>query len=469
MSLIRGMLHPWRIRKIMYLCTGFAIMRYGSLTKLLVSLALPIFIDTLLVMTLGAADTFMLSRYSDESVAAVGLVNQLINIVFIIFQVISMATSILCSQYVGAGQRDRVLQVMGISVLFNLILGAAFSVFLHGKAAHLLGLMGVRDELYAQSFTYMRTVGAFAFFQAVSLSAAAALRSVDMAQYPMYVSGLVNVINILGNYALIFGKFGLPALGVQGAAISTVLCRGLSSALLLFLLFRKYIGHLPKGLFRPFPWPEAGKLFKVGIPSAGEQMSYSLSMVVVTYFINFLGNDELATRTYAQTITMFVYLFSMAAAQGGAIVIGHLTGMKKYEAAFALGRRVLRVSAAVTFVLSFLTACFGHTIYSLLSDNEHIIRLGAIVLWVDIMVEVGRAVNLFAVNSLRAAGDIYYPVTVGIIVCWTVTVGGSWLLGIGLHGGLIALWCALVLDECTRGIIFIRRWKSRKWTAKSLV
>jgi len=445
------------------------LMRYGSLTKLLVSLALPIFIDTLLVMTLGAADTFMLSRYSDESVAAVGLVNQLVNIVFIIFQVISMATSILCSQYVGAGQRDRVLQVMGISVLFNFLIGMAFSAVLYGKATDLLETMGVREELFSQSFSYMRIVGAFAFFQAVSLSAAAALRSVDMAHYPMFVSGLVNVINIVGNYALIFGKFGLPALGVQGAAISTVACRALSSVLLLCLLFRKYVVRLPKGLFRPFPWQEAGKLFKVGIPSAGEQMSYSLSMVVVTYFINFLGNDELATRTYAHTITTFVYLFSLAAAQGGAIVIGHLTGMKKYDAAFALGRRVLRVSVAVTFVLSFITACFGHTIFSMLSDNEHIIRMGSLVLWVDILVEVGRAINLFGVNSLRSAGDIYYPVTVGIIVCWTVAVGGSWLLGIGLHGGLIALWCALILDENIRGLIFIRRWKSRRWTAKSLV
>lgn len=445
------------------------LMRYGSLTKLLVSLALPIFIDTLLVMTLGAADTFMLSRYSDESVAAVGLVNQLVNIVFIIFQVISMATSILCSQYVGAGQRDRVLQVMGISVLFNFLIGMAFSAVLYGKAADLLGTMGVREELFSQSFSYMRIVGAFAFFQAVSLSAAAALRSVDMAHYPMFVSGLVNVINIVGNYALIFGKFGLPALGVQGAAISTVACRALSSVLLLCLLFRKYVVRLPKGLFRPFPWQEAGKLFKVGIPSAGEQMSYSLSMVVVTYFINFLGNDELATRTYAHTITTFVYLFSLAAAQGGAIVIGHLAGMKKCDAAFALGRRVLRVSVAVTFVLSFITACFGHTIFSMLSDNEHIIRMGSLVLWVDILVEVGRAINLFGVNSLRSAGDIYYPVTVGIIVCWTVAVGGSWLLGIGLHGGLIALWCALILDENIRGLIFIRRWKSRRWTAKSLV
>lgn len=445
------------------------LMRYDSLTKLLVSLALPIFIDTLLVMTLGAADTFMLSRYSDESVAAVGLVNQLVNIVFIIFQVISMATSILCSQYVGAGQRDRVLQVMGISVLFNFLIGMAFSAVLYGKAADLLETMGVREELFSQSFSYMRIVGAFAFFQAVSLSAAAALRSVDMAHYPMFVSGLVNVINIVGNYALIFGKFGLPALGVQGAAISTVACRALSSVLLLCLLFRKYVVRLPKGLFRPFPWQEAGKLFKVGIPSAGEQMSYSLSMVVVTYFINFLGNDELATRTYAHTITTFVYLFSLAAAQGGAIVIGHLAGMKKYDAAFALGRRVLRVSVAVTFVLSFITACFGHTIFSVLSDNEHIIRMGSLVLWVDILVEVGRAINLFGVNSLRSAGDIYYPVTVGIIVCWTVAVGGSWLLGIGLHGGLIALWCALILDENIRGLIFIRRWKSRRWTAKSLV
>ena len=137
------------------------------------------------------------------------------------------------------------------------------------------------------------------------------------------------------------------------------------------------------------------------VMTLGAADTYSLSMVVVTYFINFLGNDELATRTYGQTITTFVFLFSLAAAQGGAIVIGHLTGMKKYNAAFALGRRVLRISVAVTFVLSFTTACFGHTIFSMLTDNENIIRMGTIVLWIDIMVEVGRA--LFA--SLLGMAD----------------------------------------------------------------
>ena len=181
-------------------------MRIGPLTRLLGSLAVPIFVDTLLVMTLGAADTFMLSRYSDNSVSAVGLVNQLVNLVLIVFQVISMATSILCSQYVGARRRDKVLQVIGMSVFFNLVIGLAFSVFLYSRAGGLLEIMGIREELYGEGVAYMHIVGLFAFFQAVSLSAAAALRSVDMAKYPMITSAIVNVINILGNYALIFGN-----------------------------------------------------------------------------------------------------------------------------------------------------------------------------------------------------------------------------------------------------------------------
>ena len=105
-------------------------MRFGSLSRQLTSLAFPIFIETLLVMMLGAVDTFMLSRYSDDSVAAVGVVNQLMNLVFLLFEVISLGTSILCSQYIGAGRRDKVIQVVGISLLFNLISGVIISLTL---------------------------------------------------------------------------------------------------------------------------------------------------------------------------------------------------------------------------------------------------------------------------------------------------------------------------------------------------
>ena len=141
-------------------------MRYGTLSKQLSRLAGPILVETFLIMALGAVDTFMLSRHSDNSVAAVGLVNQLVNLVFIIFEVISLGTSILCSQYIGAKLQKRVVQVVGISIIFNFFSGLLFSALLYFKAEWLLGIMGVRPDIMPEAMAYMRIVGLFAFLQA---------------------------------------------------------------------------------------------------------------------------------------------------------------------------------------------------------------------------------------------------------------------------------------------------------------
>lgn len=442
-------------------------MRYGPLTRQLVQLAGPIFIETFLVMMLGAVDTFMLSRYSDASVAAVGLVNQLFNLILLVFEVISLGTSILCSQYIGAGLRNKVIQTVGVSLSVNIVSGLAISALLYSFAGPLLELMGARADIMGEALVYLKTIGAFAFFQAVSLAVSASLRSADKAKYPMYVTVVVNILNILGNYILIFGKFGFPALGVQGAAISTAFSRGVSMVLLLILLHRKHIASFPRKLFSPFPWGELRKLLKIGIPSAGEQISYSLSQVVITFFINMISTQALATRTYCVNIVMFTYIFSLAMAQGGAICIGHLVGMGKARAAYVLGRRVMKLSIVMSVSLSFITACLGLPILRMLTDDPWIIATGAAVLWVDVILEHGRAVNMFAVNALRTAGDIYFPVAVGIVVQWLVAVGGSYLAGIAFGLGLVAMWVAFLLDENIRAVIFIKRWNSMKWAGKS--
>ena len=444
-------------------------MRYGKLSRQLASLAGPIFIETLLVMTLGAVDTFMLSRYSDNSVAAVGVVNQLMNLVFLLFEVISLGTSILCSQYIGAGRRDKVVQVVGISLMFNLLSGVILSSCLYLFADDMLLLMGLRPDLLADGLPYMKIVGGFAFLQAISLSLSASLRSADKAKYPMYVSIVVNILNIIGNYTLIFGKFGMPALGVEGAAISTSVCRLVSVVILFVVLFKKHIPSFPKELFTPFPWIELKNLLKIGIPSAGEHFSYSLSQVVITYFINMISNQALATRSYVVNIVMFTYIFALSIAQGGAILIGHLVGMKKIRAAYTIGKRVMRLGVAMSVSLSLVTAIFGRHILGMLTTDPWIISTGATILWIEILLENGRALNFFGVNSLRSAGDIYFPVLVGIVVMWGVQVVGSYVLGISLGWGLIAMWAVFALDENIRGFIFLRRWNSFKWVGKSFI
>ena len=442
-------------------------MRYGNLSRQLTSLAGPIFIETLLVMMLGGVDTFMLSRYSDNSVAAVGVVNQLMNLVFLLFEVISLGTSILCSQYIGAGRRDKVVQVVGISLLFNLISGLAISACLYLFADNMLLMMGLRPDLLAYGLPYMKIVGGFAFLQAISLSLSASLRSANKAKYPMYVSMVVNVLNILGNYSLIFGKFGMPALGVEGAAISTSFCRLVAVAILLVVLFKKHIPSFPKKYFTPFPWIELKNLLKIGIPSAGEHFSYSLSQVVISYFINMIGNQALATRSYVVNIVMFTYIFALAIAQGGAILIGQLVGQKKIRAAYVIGKRVMRLGAAVSVTLALLTAIFGRHILGMLTADPWIISTGAAILWIEVLLENGRALNFFGVNALRSSGDIYFPVLVGIVVMWGVQVVGSYILGITLGWGIIAMWAVFALDENIRGFIFLRRWNTFKWVGKS--
>lgn len=420
-------------------------------------------------MMLGAVDTIMLSQYSDESVAAVGVVNQIVMLAFLIFEVINIGTSVLCSQYLGAKMQKNMVQVVGVALLFNLVIGLLISAILYSGATTLLGWMGLRPELLKYGIGYMQIVGAFAFFQAISFTISASLRSANKAIYPMMVTVLVNIMNIIGNYSLIFGKLGMPALGAEGAAISTSVARGVSMVVLFVILFRKHIPRFPLHYFRPFPWVELKNLLKVGLPSAGENMSYSFSQVVITYFINILGNNALATRTYTVNIVMFVYLFAIAMAQGGAISIGHLVGQKKIRAAYLLGKYVMRLSILVSLVLSCVWAASGHFIFSMLTDNQEIIKMGVTIMMVDIIVEIGRAVNIYATNALRSAGDVNFPFYVGVAVQWTVSVGFSYLFGIYWGWGLVGMWCAFLLDENIRALLFVKRWNSMRWAKKGFI
>ena len=432
-------------------------------------LVAPIFIETLLIMMLGAVDTVMLSQYSDEAVAAVGVVNQLVMFAFLIFEIINMGTSVLCSQYLGAKLPQKMVQVVGVSLLLNILIGLGVSAVLYFGAPWLLHMMGLRAELMTYGVNYMEIVGAFAFFQAISLTISASLKSADKAIYPMMVDVVVNVLNIIGNYTLIFGKFGMPALGVEGAAISTAFARGVSMVILFVILFRKHISRFPLKYFRPFPWIELKNLLKIGVPSAGENMSYSLSQVVLTYFINLLGNEALAARMYVVNVVMFVYLFTIAMAQGGAISIGHLVGKKRIRGAYLLGKYVMRLSVLVSVTLSCIWALMGKTMFGWLTDNPEIIRMGVMVLYVDIILEIGKAINIYATNALRATGDVNYPFYVGVVMQWGVAVGCGYLFGLHWGWGLVGMWFAFLLDENIRGVIFVRRWNSMKWAKKGFV
>jgi putative MATE family efflux protein len=441
----------------------------NTLKRQLKILTIPVFIEMALVMLLGAVDTIMLSRYSDNSVAAVGLDNQLMSLVFLVYQFFSMGAAILCAQYIGAGLRKQLVQVVGMALVVNLLLGLGVSALLFLFAEQLLHLMGLRPELMGDGLVYLRLTGALSFFQALSLTFSASLRSADKVVYPMVVTGIVNVLNIVGNYALIFGRLGCPQLGVEGAAIATAASRAIATVLLAIIHFRVHIPRFPLHYFRPMPWQELRNLLKIGIPAMSENISYSLSQVVITFFINQISNEALAARTYCANMIMFVYLFCLSITQGGDILVGHLVGQRRHQAAYLLGNYFFRWSMIITLTGSALLAITGRSILSAFTDNPEIITMGVWVLVIDWFLEIGRTANIFAVGTLRATGDAIYPVVIGIIFQWSIAVGLSYVIGIPLGYGLVGMWIGFMLDENIRGIILMRRWRSGKWRTKGFV
>lgn len=445
-----------------------------NLKRDLARLAMPIFIETLLITMMGGVDTFMLSQYDDNAVGAVGMVNQLMAFALLIFQIINLGTSVLCSQYIGAGQRGRMVQVTGVAMLLNLFLGIVVSVVLFVAAPGLLTFMGLRPELMQHGIPYMKIVGAFLFFQAIHTTISASLRADKKATYPMVVVTIINILNVILNYVFIFGHWGCPALGATGAALATASSRGVAMVLLLIVLFWKHIPfrNFMRVLFHPRGTGaigEVGNLLKIGLPSAGENMSYNMQQIVLTYFINRIGSVELTTFTYIVNISIIAFVFCICMAHSGSISIGHLVGEHKPHAAYVLGKWIMKWSIIITLSLSTLMAVFGKQIFGILSDNAAIISLGCTIMFINIVREFGRVINIYATNVLRATGDVMFPFYLGVIVQWTAGVFCGWLFSLVCGWGLIGMWLAFILDENIRGFVFIWRWRSMKWAKKAFV
>lgn len=440
----------------------------------LIQITWPIFIESILISLLGGVDIFMLGRYSDNAVAAVGVANQLMFMVNLMFSLITAGTSILVAQYIGYNKEngknnDNIIRLSGVSIGFNFLIGIILSIIMIFLGTTLLKLLNTSDELLIYGKQYIEFVGGFIFIQAISMTFTAILRPHGLTKVCMFVTLLMNIINVFLNYVLIFGHFGFESLGVRGAAISTTLSKFIGLIILGIVLYRNVLERMRLNLFKPFPKEDLKNILKIGIPAAGEEISYNLSQLVVISFINLISINAMATKSYISNIASFAYLFSAALGQGASIVIGQLVGEEENDVAHKLCLACLKRAIIVTVSISFVFFVLGKNILHMFTSNSEIITLGAIVLAIDLILEPGRTVNIVGINSLRAAGDVKFPVYIGIFSMWTFGVGLSYLLGIKLGLGLVGMWIGFTVDEWFRAILVYNRWNKKKWIGKSFV
>ena len=415
-------------------------------------------------MLLGFVDVFVLSQYNDLAASAVNTANQSVSIVTIVFTVISGASAVLISQYLGADKKDNASRIAALSIFFNFAFGIIISVLLFFFNEEILVFIGAEGTLLEYSSEYLEIVGSFLFLQAVLAAMSVVVRNHGMTKISMYVTVGMNILNTTLDIILV------PHMGVKGVAIATSLSRVLGTIVLAYILFTKIESIKIFKMLRPFPFKDTKDIVKVGVPSALESALYNISQLVITSIVlNCLTEPELIAKTYIQSITMFVYIFAVAIGQASQIITGHLVGAGEFDKAYKNGLKAYRNALIMVISIALLSALFRGYIPRIFTDNPDVLLLAGNILIFNVFLEFGRTTNLVVLACLRGAGDVYFPTVCAIFSNWIVSVFGSYLLAVVCGFGIYGLFVALALDEIVRGALMLIRFKSGKWRTKALV
>ena len=297
----------------------------------MVAMTWPLFVELILQMLIGNIDTFMVSSYSQNAVGAIGNANQIINIILLTFNVINVATIILVSQYKGANNREKESEIYSLSVFTNLAFGLFISIILLLFSRQMGILLKVPQEMMKDYLNFITSVGGFMFVASVMSTFSAIFRCNGLMKYSMTINIIINILNIIGNFLLIYGIGPFPELGVVGVAISTVSSRIIG--LVIFIIsYIKLVG-IPISIkkLNPFPKKIFLKIISIGVPSGGESISYDFSQLVILSMVNIMGADVTNTRIYGFMFAGVMCMFTQAIGSAAQILTGFLIGAKRID------------------------------------------------------------------------------------------------------------------------------------------
>ena len=429
----------------------------------LLGIAWPIFIEQSLRILIGTVDTFMVSHVSDGAVAALGVANQFVVLGLICFNFIGVGASVIISHHVGANDRAGAEKIVTTAIAVNTWVGLAASLVAFFLAAPLLRLMQLPDDLMQYARPFLVLMGGTLFMEAMNTAIGASLRAHGYTRDAMVVTVGQNILNICGNCVLLFGLFGAPRMGVTGVALSSVFSRVMASIAFWILLDRRLKLMLRARDFVVLRFDRIRRILRIGLPAAGEHLSYWLSLMVITSFAARLGAESLATMTYTQNVQRLVILFSISLGLGTEIYIGRLIGAGEFEAAYHEVLKIVRTGLQITTTAILVVALAAPQLLGLFSHDPVILAGGTLLLRMSIIYEPGRVFNIVVINALRATGDASFPIKIAICTEWLFSVPLCWLLGLRLHWGLPGIWLAMMIEEWLRGLIMYRRWKQRRW------
>ncbi|WP_168118896.1 MATE family efflux transporter [Paenibacillus sp. HB172176] len=427
------------------------------------ALAWPIFIEVFLQFLLGAADTLMVSRISDDAVAVVGFSNQLFNALTTLFVTVSSGAGILIAQRIGARKQEdaRTLGIMAVSVSF--IVGLLISIGLIIFPNEIASSLQLPEKLLPLAHTYISFVGGGMVLIALMAALSTSIRNTGNTKGPMYIAIGMNIVHIALNYAFIFGAFGFPKWGLLGVSVSTVMVRLLAVIVLFYMFLHAFERKIRIRDLKIFERKLFGEIIRIGWPLGVNMSCWVFSQLAIFSFIAIIGAEELAARTYMNTLESFCFLLGYSFALALQIQVAHLFGAGLTREAYRTAFRAIWIGLAVVIVNAFLIYLFGSQLLGLFTKDKDIIALGVSLLGLNLLLQPAKMINMGLSNALNAVGDTRYTMWIAMASMSIIATGLSYLLGVSAGWGLIGIYACMIVDEYVRGALSFFRWRGQKF------
>ena len=441
---------------------------YYFSNRALKRLIVPMIIEQFLAILVGMSDSIMVATVGEHAVSGVSLVDNIFILLIYLFAALATGGAVVMGQYLGQNKHEKANRAVNQLILFTALFAICIMIGLYLARNLILHRVfgAIEANVMEASKTYLLIVSASIPFIALYNAGAAVFRTMGNSKVPMYLSMMMNAINVGGNAILIFG-FGM---GVAGAATSTLVSRVISAvAIILLLCSPEHLLHLERPFSFKLDFGMLKKIAYIGIPNGLENGMFQLGKIMVLSMITGFGTAAIAANAVSNIIATFQVLPGMSVGMAVITVCSRCVGAGDYEAARYYPRTILKLVHILIIVFSVTTLVALPGIMHLYNLSDDAMTFTKQIIWyhgICCMLIWPEAFTL--PNTLRAASDVKFCMILSIISMWVFRIAFSYIIAVRMGMGVLGVWIAMTVDWAVRAVLFIIRYRGKRWQHKSI-
>lgn len=434
--------------------------------KTMLAIALPIALQNLITSSVNMVDTLMISSLGQTSIAAVGLANQFFFFYILIVFGINSGSSIFIAQYWGKEDVTSIRKVLGLALSLSGVVGAVFTVSALLFPQFIMGILIDEPEVIRLGSDYLRIVALSYIPTALAFAFSVALRTTGKPQIPMKISAISFITNTVFNYILIFGKLGIPAMGVEGAAWGTVIARFVEIGVVLYAVYCKD-GVLAASIKELFGWNKEffNKYIKTTYPVILAEGAWSLGQVMYSIAYAKLGEEATAAVQITNTIQNVFFVLVRGLANACTVMIGSKIGSGDEEGAYEYAKNFMMLSVLLGLILGTIQALTPRLTLMLFSGLDPGLYNASknllIVMGLTFVIKVLGATGI--VGVLRGGGDTTFAMILDAGTVWVIGVPAAFIGALMLDIPVYLIYAMITIEELIKAILIIPRVISKKW------